>query len=51
MDPNSFLIEAREIAETIEHLSTQLKPDVIRAARKDKEGQLYLILVKFHDHY
>jgi hypothetical protein len=47
MDPNSSLIEAREIAETIEHLSTQLKPDVIRAARKDKEGRLYLDRIEY----
>ena len=47
MDPNSSLIEAREIAETIEHLSTQLKPDVIRAARKNKEGRLYLDRIEY----
>ena len=47
MDPNSSLIEAREIAETIEHLSAQLKPDVIRAARKDKEGRLYLDRIEY----
>tara|TARA_B100001769_G_scaffold246370_1_gene216727 strand:+ start:366 stop:617 length:252 start_codon:yes stop_codon:yes gene_type:complete len=47
MDPNSSLIEAREIAETIEHLSTQLKPDVIRAARKDEEGRLYLDRIEY----
>ena len=31
MDPSNPLIEAREIANTIEHLTTQLKPEVIRA--------------------
>jgi hypothetical protein len=29
MDPSNPLIEAREIADTIEHLTTQLKPEVI----------------------
>jgi hypothetical protein len=47
MDPNSPLIEAREIADTIEHLSTQLKPEVIRAARQDKEGRLYLDRIEY----
>ena len=47
MDPNSPLIEAREIADTIEHLSTQLTPEVIRAARQDKDGRLYLDRIEY----
>ena len=47
MDPNSPLIEAREIADTIEHLSTQLTPKVIRAARQDKDGRLYLDRIEY----
>jgi len=44
---HSPLIEAREIANTIEHLTTQLKPEVIRAARQDKEGRLYLDRIEY----
>ena len=47
MDPSNPLIEAREIANTIEHLTTQLKPEVIRAARQDKEGRLYLDRIEY----
>ena len=47
MDPNSPLIEARVIADTIEHLSTQLTPEVIRAARQDKDGRLYLDRIEY----
>ena len=47
MDSNSPLIEAREIADTIEHLSTQLKPEVIRAARQNKDGRLYLDRIEY----
>jgi hypothetical protein len=45
MDPNSPLIEAREIADTIEHLSTQLKPEVIRAARQNALGTIGKALI------
>ena len=47
MDSNSPLIEAREIADTIELLSTQLKPEVIRAARQNKDGRLYLDRIEY----
>ncbi|MCH1458264.1 MAG: hypothetical protein L7T86_05215 [Synechococcus sp. MOX_bin73] len=47
MDPSNPLIEAREIANTIEHLTTQLKPEVIRAARQDKEGRLHLDRIEY----
>ena len=47
MDPSNPLIEAREIANTIEHLTTQLKPEVIRAARQDKEGRIYLDRIEY----
>ena len=47
MVSNNPLTEAREIADTIEHLSTQLKPEVIRAARLDKDGRLYLDRIEY----
>jgi hypothetical protein len=47
MVSNNPLTEAREIADTIEHLSTQLKPEVIRAARLDKNGRLYLDRIEY----
>ena len=47
MDPNSPLIEAREIADTIEHLSTQLTPEVIRAARQHKDGRRCLDRIEY----
>ncbi len=47
MAQNNSLIEAREIAETIEHLSDQLRPDVIRAARQHKDGQRYLDRIEY----
>ncbi len=47
MDQNHSLIEAREIAETIERLSDQLKPDVIRAARQHKDGRRYLDRIEY----
>ena len=47
MESNSPLAEARQIAETIEHLANQLKPDVIRAARKEQEGRVYLDRIEY----
>ena len=47
MDQNHSLIEAREIAETIERLSDQLRPDVIRAARQHKDGRRYLDRIEY----
>lgn len=47
MESNSPLPEARQIAETIEHLANQLKPDVIRAARKEQEGRRYLDRIEY----
>lgn len=47
MDQNHSLIEAREIAETIERLSDQLRPDVIRAARQHKDGRRCLDRIEY----
>ena len=39
MQPSDPLQQARSIAETLETMADQLRPDVIRAARADADGR------------
>lgn len=47
MQPSDPLQQARSIAETLETMADQLRPDVIRAARADADGRRDLDRIEY----